>query len=165
MQFDLPSENRLLASLVTDEAFANFANSRPSHDKRALLAGLSPQQLFAEIKDPDLANCCVSGLWLLHNFLNESHEISQTIDTVEGSWWHAIMHRLEGDYWNSKYWYRKVGVHPAFAEVADDWDPQHFVDRCERERGEAPDTSGELHQLACAEWSGLFQYCWQHAGE
>lgn len=165
MQFDLSSDNQPVTGLVTAEAFANFARRGPSLDKRPVLEELSSQRLFTEIKSPDMANCCVSGLWLLHNFLHESHEISQSIHTVEGSWWHAIMHRLEGDYWNSKYWYRKVGDHPAFAEMADDWDPRRFVDRCERDRGVAAESGGELHEVACAEWRCLFQYCWQHAGE
>lgn len=51
----------------------------------------------------------VSGMHLWNDNLDASHSISQHIETPEGSCWHAIMHRMEGDYWNSKYWYRRVG--------------------------------------------------------
>src|SRR5207245_11135 len=60
----------------------------------------------------DWAACVRSGLYLRFNFLDESHTISQGIHTVEGSYWHAIMHRREPDYSNAKHWFRKVGQHP-----------------------------------------------------
>ena len=61
-----------------------------------------------------MAACCIAGVWLLHDFLDESHTISQGIDTPSGSFWHAIMHRREGDFSNAKYWFRRVGQHPVF---------------------------------------------------
>ncbi len=53
-----------------------------------------------------------AGLWLLAGKLERSHEISQSLHDPDGSYWHAIMHRYEGDYWNSKYWLSKAGKHP-----------------------------------------------------
>jgi hypothetical protein len=49
---------------------------------------------------------CMSGLWLLAGDLDRSHTISQGIGSAEGSFWHGIMHRREGDFSNSKYWFR-----------------------------------------------------------
>src|SRR6476661_1793936 len=54
------------------------------------------------IADREMASCCLAGMWLLHDYLDESHNISQRIDTPEGSYWHAIMHRREGDFSNAK---------------------------------------------------------------
>src|SRR5262245_35001335 len=68
-------------------------------------------------KDLDFALACMAGLWLYHDFLDESHSISQDLHTVEGSYWHAIMHRREPDYWNSKYWFRRVGDHPIYDKL------------------------------------------------
>ncbi|WP_243633253.1 hypothetical protein [Paenibacillus xerothermodurans] len=56
-----------------------------------------------------------AGLHLLNESLDHSHELSQNIDNPTGSYWHAIMHRMEGDYGNAKYWFRLVGTHPVFA--------------------------------------------------
>jgi hypothetical protein len=70
-----------------------------------------------QIKDHNFANACLSALWLLHDFLDQSHQISQSITTSTGSFWHGIMHRREGDYWNSKYWFRQVGNHPVFSTL------------------------------------------------
>ena len=65
------------------------------------------------------ARCCISALYLRHNFLDESHEISQEIDTIDGSYWHGIMHRREPDYDNAKYWFRRVPSHPVFGPLCE----------------------------------------------
>ncbi len=62
--------------------------------------------------------CTEAGLLLLWDFLDESHEISQTMEG-KGSprtadYWHGIMHRREPDAGNASYWFRRVGHHPAF---------------------------------------------------
>ncbi|MFN3193313.1 MAG: hypothetical protein ACE361_22570 [Aureliella sp.] len=59
-----------------------------------------------------------SALWLLVGDLHRSHDISQTDGSAEGSFWHGIMHRREGDFGNSKYWFRRVGKHSVHTELA-----------------------------------------------
>ena len=61
----------------------------------------------------------VAALWLYIDELDRSHRVSQGIEDQTGSFWHGIMHRREGDFSNSHYWFRKVGRHPAMADVAD----------------------------------------------
>ena len=64
------------------------------------------------VRDREMARACLAALWLYHDFLDESHRISQSLHGREGSYWHGIMHRREGDYANAKYWFRRVGAHP-----------------------------------------------------
>lgn len=63
-----------------------------------------------------------AGLFQLHDYLDESHQCSQQIEHEgrdrNGDYWHAIMHRREPDYSNSKYWFRSVGNHPIFPRLA-----------------------------------------------
>lgn len=90
-----------------------------AQDARALLEKLTPQNVLARPpKSPAEASCVLSALWLWHDFLDESHNISQSIATPTGSYWHAIMHRREGDFWNSKYWLNKCRGHPALAKIS-----------------------------------------------
>jgi hypothetical protein len=134
-----------------------------------------------------MAACCLAGVWLLHDFLDESHNISQRIDTPEGSHWHAIMHRREGDFSNAKYWYGRVAGHPVLDAVQQslaefaynralgtqstilhtskdrDWDPFEFVDLCEfvvRQKSYAHEGCLDIQQV---EWETLFDYCYRGA--
>jgi hypothetical protein len=49
----------------------------------------------------------------------EAHEIAQDIDTADGAWVHAWLHRIEGDTFNAGYWYRRAG-RPPFAGSTDE---------------------------------------------
>ncbi|WP_274365999.1 hypothetical protein [Paenibacillus thermotolerans] len=59
-----------------------------------------------------------AGLLLWNDDLDASHSIAQEIETSTGSFWHGIMHRMEGDYGNAKYWFRLTGAHPVFPAIA-----------------------------------------------
>ena len=69
--------------------------------------GASKARFSAELQDLILA-----ALWLLEGDLDQSHRFSQRWETLNGSYWHAIMHRREGDWSNSKYWYRRSSKNP-----------------------------------------------------
>src|SRR5947208_2541459 len=82
---------------------------------RDLLNDLAAPVLFPGCGQPDAA---MAGLWLYFSCFEEAHELSDRCETKEGSFWHAIVHRLEGDLGNSAYWFRKVGSHPVYAQLA-----------------------------------------------
>ncbi len=37
-----------------------------------------------------------------------SHNIAQNYKDPTANWLHAVLHKVEGDEWNSKYWYAKT---------------------------------------------------------
>ncbi|MDX1915756.1 MAG: hypothetical protein SFU55_09255 [Methylophilus sp.] len=37
-----------------------------------------------------------------------SHKIAQDYSDVMANWIHAVLHKIEGDVWNSKYWYTRT---------------------------------------------------------
>jgi len=57
-------------------------------------------------KNEKLSVC--AALWLLADDLQIAHEICQNIPSSHGSALHAIVHRREGDFWNSNYWWRRA---------------------------------------------------------
>jgi hypothetical protein len=139
----------LTTVLWTTDRLPELGPGRPNQSARAALAALTPETVAGTVRDRDAALGCISGLWLLHDFLDESHQISQDLHTWYGSYLHGIMHRREPDPDNAKYWFRRVGPNDVFAALAASgfgpelgmprgaWDPFAFVDRCERERGTA----------------------------
>ena len=123
------------------------------------------------------AEAAVAGLLLYFSCIDEAHQIAQNVDTPEGSFWHAIVHRREPDAGNASYWFRRVGNHPIFAALRQQaaaegvdfgarWDPFAFIDLCERAR-KHPGSAEERAALAVqlAEWQLLFDYCARPAAE
>ncbi len=98
--------------------------------------------------------CLASGLWLYVDDLDRSHSISQGLHTIEGALWHAVMHRREGDFGNSKYWLRQAGDVSIFEAVYGN--PFDFVDRVQRDHRQNP---AELVELQRQEWLALFEFC------
>src|SRR5687768_10504407 len=107
--FDSFAYGAAVASLLAPRELA-VGPGRPEHAVAQQLRRLDAEAMFAprRVRDRDMARACLAGLWLYHDFLDESHTLSQCIDTPSGSYWHAIMHRREGDFANSKYWFRRV---------------------------------------------------------
>jgi len=108
----------LLKLLDTPEPAALGPTRRPGTlAETELDAALKP--MLARAKIPAGNGQLICALFLLwHDHLDSSHHIAQGIETADGSFIHAIMHRREPDAGNSKYWWRRVGAHPAFPGIA-----------------------------------------------
>lgn len=52
----------------------------------------------------------LQALWHdAHGDWDKAHDLTQDIETPDGAWVHAYLHRKEGDIWNADYWYRRAG--------------------------------------------------------
>ena len=85
------------------------------------------------------ADAVKAGLLLLHGDLDGAHELAQRHEGyADADAWHALVHRLEGDYGNSGYWWRRAGDHPAFPVIAEAagvavWDPHALTETFRRD--------------------------------
>ena len=96
-----------------------------------------------------------AGLWLYIDELDRSHTISQGISSATGSFWHGIMHRREGDFGNSHYWFNRTGYHPAMDSIPG-YEAHRFVDEVQAHHRKAP---SKLIKMQRAEWQALFEWC------
>jgi hypothetical protein len=183
--FDPAAYGPVLAELLREAPLNPLDAGRPVGAVRPKLAALDDGSFRPHrVADPDMAAACRAGLWLRFNSLDESHQVSQGLDTAEGSYWHALMHRREGDFDNAKYWFRRVGRHPVFGPLGPEaaalvaaaggpapaplttqvpWDPFAFVDLCAAcVRGRSAEEA-LCQQVQRREWELLFDYCYRHA--
>jgi len=52
----------------------------------------------------------------------QAHQLVQDIETAEGSWIHAYLHRKEGDIANADYWYRRAGKSLPDIPLKQEWE-------------------------------------------
>jgi hypothetical protein len=162
--------------LLAEGRFNELVVGAPNLALRAQLQELE-RGLPSKARDRDFALACVAGLWLHHDFFDESHAISQDLETAEGSYWHGILHRREPDYGNAKYWFARVGVHPIHHELREavlklasgrmwptflgqkSWDAAGFVDLCEMHASPHAMAHDFCRRIQRIEWHQLFTYC------
>ena len=177
MTLNLPQLSPLVreAFELHGDAPLPLVRSRDCPSRFRKMAAADPAQYFPKARD---ALAAQSGLLLLLGCWEESHQLSQECASPEGSFWHAIAHRLEPDAANAGYWFRQVGEHPTFASLRKDaarilsqsvieswvlkpnWDPFLFIQWCEKARSLS---GSEDERVAVAiqevECRSLFQWC------
>jgi len=184
---DLSPFARQVLALDIDNSYRRLVvGGNGNEEAKKILSTASPRQLLSGlIRSEDDASALLAGLWLWHDWLAESHAISQSLHSATGSFWHAIMHRREGDFSNSKYWYARCQTHPVLQHMANNatqilhslpadkvflrlmsggWNPNAFVDLVEsvQEDPKSPKRAAAI-SLQQLEWRLLFDHCTRSA--
>ena len=149
--------------------------------KRVAELNKSLDRILAAKKLPAENGQLVRALILLwHDHLDASHVIAQDIEGSNGAFVHGIMHRREPDFGNAAYWFRRVGRHPAFAEIAvraasldalksnpkvcsallpaSGWDSLAFIHLCEQYLRSSDETQSLLQQIQAIETEVLLDH-------
>jgi hypothetical protein len=184
-RFDPANYAAAVTALLGEPGLMPLDQGEPNRAAFDQLRGLDEARLFdgQPVRHRELARACLAGLWLYHGFLDESHRISQSLHSRDGSYWHGIVHRREGDFANAKYWFRRTGPHPIHEALnlsarslgrdlgasapslcaSSAWDAAAFVDLCAAacaERGGGLELCRKIQQR---EWQLLFDYCYRRA--
>jgi len=196
---DSPTDplSSLAHDIIKAAAYEKLTVSRsaPANAHRFLDDVTPDQLLLVPVNSPVHAAAMLAALWLWHDDLDQCHRIVQkSPDELHPSaksndremtqtlaFWHAIMHRREGDFSNSKYWYARCADHPVLQSMAshaneilhplpadksllrimrNGWDPNAFVHLTELVHNQPADPR---HRAAVSlqkiEWRALFDHC------
>lgn len=93
----------LTPSSVNDPAFSRAVQTADLFDGKA----------------GEMVECCRAGLLLWNDDLDAAHPLVQDLSSDTAAFWHAIIHRREGDFSNARYWWARTGDHPAFEPIYD----------------------------------------------
>jgi hypothetical protein len=52
----------------------------------------------------------------------KAHELAQDVNSTDGAWVHAYLHRKEGDVSNADYWYRKAKKKMPDVSLFEEWE-------------------------------------------
>ena len=192
-EFDTSAYGKAVAELLLPQRLPELGPGTPNSAALTDLRRLTDERMFGagRVRDTSMAAACRAALWLHHDYLDESHQISQSLDDSSGSYWHGIMHRREPDAANAKYWFRRVPTHAIYPQLCamtlklaetdgtvaeadrqavrsltggDTWDPTRFVDLCEIARTSDPGKQLLARRIQLREWQLLFDHCFRLAG-
>jgi hypothetical protein len=135
--------HRLFELLPLDQAMSHL-----------LATTTGPEEARAWVTNSQATPAVKAALWLYVDDLEKAHGIVQDLHNPSGSFIHAIVHRREGDYPNSKYWYSQAGRHPVIGALAG-YQPYSFVDQAQKAGAANPP---DLVDLQRAEWKAIFDY-------
>ncbi len=168
-----------LEALIASGRVSALGIEPPDEIARPLFERLSVAQSFPKPPaNETMAETCLAALWLRHGFGEACHRMVQGLPTPTGNYWHGIYHRSEGDFTNSKYWFRRAGALPILPRLRDavcdlglkgvtgvrarelagpaQWDPERFVDACAAAREQGGYEEADCRLIQELEWENLF---------
>jgi hypothetical protein len=146
----------------------------PLPDKQLIhQATAAMEQEIARANGPQ-ATCTRSLLLLAAGDLDQAHRIVQEMSTPDAAYIHGVIHRIDDDFNNARYWFRSTRRHPAGAEMYrraatcslamarhSIWDPVLVTDLVETSR--TAGVTDELRAILTIEFEGLLQFLWNAA--
>ena len=74
----------------------------------------------------------LQSLWLLRNDdWHAAHDLIDHLTDLDSAYVHAYLHRVEGDLWNARYWYKQAKQPECKLSLADEWEHlvRHFLSK------------------------------------
>jgi hypothetical protein len=105
-----------ITDFLRNAHLARLSAQEPPPDERLI-------QWIAEAEDDEIAGnvpqtkCIRSLLFLSAGGIEQAHRIVQELSTSDAAYIHGMIHRIDDDFDNARYWFRRAGTGPATAEM------------------------------------------------
>jgi hypothetical protein len=81
------------------------------------------KQSLTQSSPPSDLNPLLKAMWYDGKEDWESaHDLAQEVNTNDGSWVHAYLHRKEGDNGNASYWYHRANRKMPACSLKEEWE-------------------------------------------
>ena len=81
------------------------------------------KETISQSAPPRQLNHLLQALWYdAKGDWEAAHNLAQEVNTKDGSWIHAYLHRKEGDLGNATYWYHKANQPVCKKSLAEEWE-------------------------------------------
>jgi hypothetical protein len=158
-----------ITDFLREAQLPRLSAQEPVPDKRLIQRiAVAEDHEFARANGPE-ARCIRSLLFIAAGGVDQAHRIVQEISTSDAAYIHGIVHRIDDDFDNARYWFRRAPMHPAAAEIyrraaANSltvashpiWDPLLVTDMVERSR--TAGVTEELRVILTIEFEELLQF-------
>jgi hypothetical protein len=133
-------------------------------------AVVAEEDEIAPAKGPE-ASCTRSLLLLAAGGLDEAHRIVQEMSTPTGAYIHGVIHRVDDDFDNARYWFGRARMYPAGDQMYQraaanslaiarhpTWDPGLVTDMVKTSR--TAGVTQELRTILKVEFETLLDFLW-----
>ena len=155
--------------ILRDAQLPRISTHEPPPDKRLI-------QRITAAEDHEIARangpktrCIRSLLYVLVGGMEQAHRIVQELSTSDAAYIHGMIHRIDDDFDNARYWFRRAGMEPAAAEMyrraaansltfasRSIWDPILLTNMLEKSRN--AEVTDELRTILTVEFEVMLQF-------
>lgn len=147
---------------ISKEEIIKILTTREPLPLERPMANWQPK-LTADIADLNLHPAVEAGLHLLNSDMLSAHFLVRKAQGKrEADYWHGILHRIEGDYRNSRAWYENMDIELVGKFHGSVKQAHKFCDDCRNvtaERNSEHHDVASLKKAGMAEMLGLLDVC------
>jgi hypothetical protein len=171
-----PAYSTFITEFLREAQLPRISAQEPTPNRRLIQRVVAAEDHEIAGKDGPAARCVRSLLFIAAGGLDQAHRIVQEISTSDGAYIHGMVHRVDDDFDNARYWFRRAGMQPAATEmyrraaatsvtVASHpiWDPFLVTDMVETSR--TAGVTEELRAVLTIEFEVLLESCVSASGE
>jgi hypothetical protein len=157
-----------ITEFLREVQLPRLSAQEPLPDQRLIQRVVAAEDAEISEAEGQEAMCLRSLLLMAAGDLDQAHRIVQAMSTSAGAYLHGVIHRIEDDFDNARYWFRRAGAPSATSEMyrraatvsatvasRPNWDPFLVTDMLETSRKTG--VTEELRAILAIEFDALLQ--------